>query len=146
MCAIIACQYTVGTSRRGDIVLQSWSPRKCSYRLFAYPLFKRAQFSTSSTVSKKRTFSKKLRPNLESRCLCIWISLTTHAPLIKEGKVRTLNYGGGPSKTTCCMVFFFEPRPPIRGEPPPESRGYHRGQNYYKNTLYKENLLVQSIL
>ena len=43
MCATIACQYTVGTSRRGDIVLRSRSPRKCHYPLFAYPLFKCAQ-------------------------------------------------------------------------------------------------------
>ena len=43
MCATIACQYTVGTSRRGDIALRSRSPRKCHYALFAYPLFKRAQ-------------------------------------------------------------------------------------------------------
>ena len=38
----IACQYTVGTSRRGDIVLRPRSPRKWHYPLFAYPLFKRA--------------------------------------------------------------------------------------------------------
>ena len=37
-----ACQYTVGTSRRGDIMLRPRSPRKCQYPLFAYPLFKRA--------------------------------------------------------------------------------------------------------
>ena len=43
MCATTACQYTVGTSRRGDIVLRSRLPRKCRYPLFAYPLFKRAQ-------------------------------------------------------------------------------------------------------
>ena len=35
-----ACQYSVGTSRRIDIVLRSRSPRKCRYSLFAYPLFK----------------------------------------------------------------------------------------------------------
>ena len=43
LCATIACQYTVSTSRRGDIVLRSRSPRQCHYPLFAYPLFKRAQ-------------------------------------------------------------------------------------------------------
>ena len=43
MRATIACQCTVGTSRRGDIVLPSRSPRKCHYPLFAYPLFKRPQ-------------------------------------------------------------------------------------------------------
>ena len=43
LCATIACQYTVGTSRHGDIVLRSRSPRKCHYPPFAYPLFKRAQ-------------------------------------------------------------------------------------------------------
>ena len=32
MCATIACQYTVSTSRR--------SPRKCCYPLLVYPLFK----------------------------------------------------------------------------------------------------------
>ena len=40
--ATIACQYTVGTPRCGDMVLRSRSPRKCHYPLFAYPLFKRA--------------------------------------------------------------------------------------------------------
>ena len=43
LCATIACQYTVDTSRHGDIVLRSRSPHKCHYPLFAYPLFKRAQ-------------------------------------------------------------------------------------------------------
>ena len=42
MRATIACQYTAGTSRRGDMVLRSRSPRKCHYPVFAYPLFKRA--------------------------------------------------------------------------------------------------------
>ena len=41
MCATIACQYTVGTSRRGDIILRSRSPRKCHYPLFACPLLKK---------------------------------------------------------------------------------------------------------
>ena len=46
LCATIACQYTVGTSRRSEIVLRSQSPRKNHYALFVYPLFKRAQWST----------------------------------------------------------------------------------------------------
>ena len=48
LCASIACQCTVGTSRRDDIILRSRSPRKCHYPLFAYPLFKRAQFNCRS--------------------------------------------------------------------------------------------------
>ena len=40
LCATI--QYIVGTSRRGDIVLRSRSPRKCHYPLFVYPLLKRS--------------------------------------------------------------------------------------------------------
>ena len=48
--ATIACQDTVGTSRRGDMVLRSRSPRKCHYPLFAYPLFKRALVSKCYVV------------------------------------------------------------------------------------------------
>ena len=54
MCATIACQYIVGTSRRGDIVLLSRSPRKCRYPLFAYPLFKRGQQEGSVAGSEER--------------------------------------------------------------------------------------------
>ena len=43
LCATIACQYTVGTSRHGNIVLSSRSPRTCHYPLFAYPLFNHAR-------------------------------------------------------------------------------------------------------
>ena len=64
MCATIACQYTVGTSRRGDIVLRSRSPRKCHYPLFAYPLFKcalkRGQLkgATSKNVKNRQKVSE----------------------------------------------------------------------------------------
>ena len=53
--ATIACQYTVCTSRRGDIALRSRLPRKCHYPLFAYPLFKRALlwFGDSERAYKK---------------------------------------------------------------------------------------------
>ena len=42
LCAATACQYIVGSSRGGNIVVWSRSPRKCRYLLFAYPLFKHA--------------------------------------------------------------------------------------------------------
>ena len=42
-CARQSLASTLSTSRRGDIVLRSRSPRKCHYPLFAYTLFKRAQ-------------------------------------------------------------------------------------------------------
>ena len=56
MCAIIACQYTVDTSRRGDIILRSRSPCKCHYPLFAYPLFK------LTTPKNEPSLPEDLRP------------------------------------------------------------------------------------
>ena len=55
--ATIACQYSVGTSCRGDIVLRSRSPRKCRYPLFAYPLFKRAQSLHKKTLVTRLVFA-----------------------------------------------------------------------------------------
>ena len=65
--ATISCQYFVGTSRRGNIVLWSRSPRKCryplfAYPLFAYPLFKRAQFKISV---RDRSFQTRLKISTE---------------------------------------------------------------------------------
>ena len=58
---IVGPSGTVGTSRRGDMVLRSRSPRKCHYPLFAYPLFKRALYLHSR--ENKKMFPRRYIPH-----------------------------------------------------------------------------------
>ena len=104
----IACQYTVGTSSRGDIVLRSRSPRKCHYPLFAYPLFERAQYvlgpdiRRTSTRTSRRFRGQKLWSNprnpgkkqafrwgrsMTRRCGCPW------PPQAVQNKFGQNNFG-----------------------------------------------------